>query len=74
MGNTSLKAKGAVVYLQVETTSQVYTKFVVSKTRMALLSNETIPSLELLVAFILARLISADNSSLECKVPIEKIT
>ena len=72
----SLRAYSAVVYLQVETTSQVYTKFVVSKTKMAPLSNETIPipRLELLAAVMLARLISAVNSSLEGEVPIKKIT
>ena len=31
--DASLKAYGAVVYLQVQTTSQVYSKFVASKTR-----------------------------------------
>ena len=68
--DASLKAYSTSVYLQVE----VYTKFVVSKTRVAQLSNETIPRLELLAAVILDRLISAVNSSLEREVPIKKIT
>ena len=62
------------MYLQVQTTSQVYTKFVASKTRVAPLSNEKIPRLELLAAVILAGLISAVKVALECEVPIKKIT
>ena len=72
--DASLKAYGAVVYLQVQTTSQVYTKFVASKTRVAPLSNETIPRLELLAAVILARLVSAVKVALEHEVPFKKIT
>ena len=72
--DASLKAYSAVVYLEIKTTSQAYTKFVASKTRVAPLSKQTIPRLELLAAFILARLISAVKAALECEVPIKKIT
>ena len=70
----SLKAYSAVVYLQIQTTSQAYTSFVASKTRVAPLSNETIPRLELLATVILARLISAVKAALECEIPIENVT
>lgn len=49
-------------------------RFLASKTRVAPLSNQTIPRLEHLAAAILARLISAVNLYLEREVPIKKIT
>ena len=54
--DASAKAYGAVVYLRVVTTCGIYVRFLVSKTRVAPLSNQTIPRLELLSAVILARL------------------
>ena len=62
--DASLKAYGAVVYLQVHTASRTYVKFVASKTRVAPLSSQTIPRLELL----------AVEGALKCEVPIKKIT
>ena len=72
--DTSSKAYGAVVYLQVHTASRTYVKFVASKTRVAPLSSQTIPRLELLAAVILARLVTAVEGAVKYKVPIKKIT
>ena len=72
--DASLKTYGAVVHLQVHTTSCIYVKFVASKTRVAPLSSQTIPRLELLGAVILARLVTAVEGDLKCEVPIKKIT
>jgi len=72
--DASLKAYGAVVYLQVHTAYHTYVKFVASKRRVAPLSSQTIPRLELLAAIILARLVTAVEGALECEVPITKIT
>jgi len=69
--DASLKAYGAVVYLQVDTASL---KFVASKTRVAPLSSQTIPRLELLAAVILARLVTAVEGALKCEVLVKKIT
>ena len=49
-------------------------KFVSSKTRVAPLSSQTIPRLELLAAVILARLVKAIEEALKCEVPLKKIT
>ena len=72
--DASLKAYGAVVYLQVHTASRTYVKFVASKTRVAPLSSQTIPRIELLAAVILARLVTAIEEALKCEVPIKKIS
>ena len=72
--DASLKAYGAVVYLQVHTASRTYVKFVASKTRVAPLSSQTIPRLEVLAAVILAKLVTAIEGALKCEVPIKKIT
>ena len=72
--DASLKAYGAVVYLQVHTASRTYVKFVASKTRVAPLSSQTIPRFELLAAVILARLVTAVEGALKCEVLIKKIT
>lgn len=72
--DASLKAYGAVVYLQICTSSSTNVKFVASKTRVAPLTGQTIPRLELLAAVILARLVTAIFEALKCEVPIKKIT
>ena len=54
--DASARAYGAVVYLRIVTTHGNYIRFVASKTRVAPLSNQTIPRLELLSAVVLARL------------------
>ncbi|XP_022810145.1 uncharacterized protein LOC111347153 [Stylophora pistillata] len=71
--DASLNAYNAVAYLKIKTTSQTYTRFLASKTRVAPLSKETIPRLELLGEVILARLIFAVKAALECEV-LKKIT
>ena len=57
--DASLKVYGAFIYLQVHRASGTYVKFVASKRRVAPLSSQTIPRLELLTAVILARLAKA---------------
>lgn len=52
----SSKAYGTVVYLRVVTTSGILIRVLASKTRVAPLSNQTIPRLELLSGVVLARL------------------
>ena len=56
--DASVNAYAAVVYLKMETADGTYVKFVTSKRRVARLVEQTIPRLELLLALILAQLIS----------------
>ena len=56
----------ALIYLQVHRASGTYVKFVASKRRVAPLSSQTIPRLELLTAVILARLARAIKGALKC--------
>ena len=72
--DASVNAYAAVVYLKIETVDETYLKFVMSKTRVALLVEQTIPRLELLSALILARLISHIRSVLEEFIPISHVT
>ena len=51
------KGYGAVVFLCMVTMCASYVRFVSSKTRVAPLSEQTIPRLELLSAVVLSRLI-----------------
>ena len=60
------RAYGAVVYLRIVTTHGSYIRFVASKTRVAPLSNQTIPPLELLSAVVLARLMHSVKEALTC--------
>ena len=72
--DASVNAYAAVVYLKIETVDETYLKFVMSKTRVAPLVEQTIPRLELLSALILARLISHIRSVLEEFIPISHVT
>ena len=64
---------GAVVYLRIITTCGTYVRFVASKTRVAFLSNQTIPCLELLSAVVLAKLITTVKDALSSEVQISKL-
>ena len=63
--DTSKYAYAAVVYLVIKTRSGVFTRFVASKTRVSPLKSQSIPRLELLSAFLLARLMHNVSRSLE---------
>ena len=51
--DASAKAYGAVVFLRIVATRESYVRFVSSKTRVAPLSEQTIPRLEVLSAVVL---------------------
>ena len=70
--DASAKAYGAVVYLRIITTCGNYVRFVASKIRVAPLSNQTIPRLELLSAVLLARLMNSVREALTSEVEISK--
>ncbi|XP_067023137.1 uncharacterized protein [Acropora muricata] len=72
--DASVNAYAAVVYLKIEAVDETYLKFVMSKTRVAPLVEQTIPRLELLSALILVRLISHIRSVLEEFIPISHVT
>ena len=71
--DASAKAYGAVVYLRVVTTSGTFIRFLASKTRVAPLSSQTIPRLELLSAVILARLMYSVKEVLASEIKINKL-
>ena len=73
-GDASSKAYAAVIYLHVTTTTGSYVKFLASRSRVALVKQEMIPRLELLAAFILARLIGHVGEALEPEVDITYLT
>ena len=71
--DSSLFGYAAVVYLRATSGASIQTAFVASKTRVAPLSQLTIPRLELLSALILSRLITTVEEALKPLVAIEKI-
>ena len=71
--DSSLSGYAAVVYLRATSGASIQTAFVASKTRVAPLSQLTIPRLELLSALILSRLITTVEEALKPLVAIEKI-
>ena len=70
--DSSLKAYTVVVYLLVETSSGHYIRFAAAKTRVSPLKTQTIPRLELLLALLLARLISSIAQALENEVQLSR--
>ena len=62
--DASTQAYAAVVYLVVRSDTRTVVRFVVAKTRVAPLQSQTIPRLELLSAFLLAKLIVSVTGSL----------
>ena len=72
--DASERAYGAVVYLRVETEAgDVFTKLVSSRTRVAPISGDTVPRLELMGALILARLMNSISSALKGTLNINEM-
>ena len=71
--DASSYAYAAVAYLRVELESSVKSELVASKTRVAPLSGQTIPRLELLGAVILARLVKHVVDALSGTLRIDKV-
>ena len=71
--DSSAKAYGAVVFLRIVTTCASYVRFVSSKTRVAPISEQTIPRLELLSAVVLSRLILSIKKALSCEMKIDNL-
>ena len=69
-GDASERAYCAVVYLVLETSSGNYPVLLTSKTRVAPLTKQSIPRLELLSGVILARLVSSVMEALQSQVQI----
>ena len=71
-GDASERAYCAVVYLVLETSSGNYPVLLTSKTRVAPLTKQSIPRLELLSGVILARLVSSVMEALQSQVQISE--
>jgi hypothetical protein len=67
--DASTRAYAAVVYLVIESEANREVQFMVSKTRVAPLQQQTIPRLELLSAFLLASLLDSVRESLTATFP-----
>lgn len=72
--DASLGAYAAVVYVKIETSSGISTSFVTFKTRVAPVSKQTIPRLELLSALLLANLITTVTDALKDDMPTASVT
>ena len=62
--DASRRAYAAVVFLKIRTADDCTAQFVVSRTRVAPLSEQSIPRLELLAALLLSRLLSSVTQAL----------
>ena len=71
--DASAKAYGAVVFLRIVTTCASYVRFESSKTRVAPLSEQTTPRLELLSAVFLFRMIHSIKEALRSEMKIDKL-
>ena len=69
--NASSKAYAAVVYLKVETINGVKIQFLASKTRVTPPQKHTIPRLELLLALLLARLVTSVSGALRQEIDLK---
>ena len=63
----------AVVFIRIETDGGCYTSLIYSKPRVALLTNQSIPRLELLAGLTLARLVCTVKSALQPVVKIDNV-
>ena len=72
--DASSKAYAAVIYLLIESDGENSVRFVAAKSRVAPLSNQTIPRLELLSCLLLARLMSTIYSALEPEINLHEPT
>ena len=68
--DASTRAYAAVVYLVLKTKEDTFVRFMVAKTRVALLQVQTILRLKLLSALLLSRLITSVSDSLESTLPL----
>ena len=71
--DASLSAYAAVVYLVVETISGIFARFVVAKTRVSPLKQQSVPRLELLSALLLARVMHSVFQSLEIEIALSSV-
>ena len=71
--DTSLGAYAAVVYVRIEMVSGTSVSFVASKTRVAPVSKQIIPRLELLSALLLSNLITTVTAALREDVQIDSV-
>lgn len=71
--DASQRAYVAVVYLQMEMGDTTLSQFLCSKTRVAPVKKVTIPTLELLSALLLARLVSIVRRALEAEIRLSDI-
>ena len=71
-GDASEKVYCVVVYVVLETSSGNYPLLLTSKTRVAPLTKQSIPRLELLSGVILARLASSVKEALQSRLQIDK--
>ena len=72
-GDASCAAFGAVIFISVETDSVCWSQLVCSKSRVATMTKQSVPRLELLSALTLARLITAVNNALQPVVVIHSV-
>ena len=70
-GEASEKVYCAVVYLVLEVSSGYHPVLLTSKTRVAPLSRQSVPRLELLSGVILARLVSSVKDALQSQIQID---
>ena len=73
IGDASMKAYSAVVYLVTETETGKYSRLICSKTRIAPLKGLTIPRLELMSARILATLMDTVKNALAEQIEISEV-
>ena len=71
--DSSQTGYAAVVYIRIKSGNGIYSEFVASKTRVAPLSKQSIPRLELLSVLNLSRLITTVEKALEPLVEIDKV-
>jgi len=69
--DASAGAYAAVVYLRIEGSAGTTVSFVVSKTRVSPISQQSIPRLELLSTLLLAKLINSVSIALEAEIQLQ---
>jgi hypothetical protein len=68
--DASIKAYAAIVYIRIIAPNASYVQLVISKARVAPLTKQTIPRLELLSALVLARLMNVTQKALKSVIEI----
>ena len=72
--DVSSKAYAAVVYLCLVSNRRNHLRILGSKTRVAPITQNTIPRLELLAALLLTRLVMSITGALQMEIPLEQLT